>query len=52
MSYAKPWWLPPPLPRGLPRAVAIWMQLRTGAELFGNLIVQYSQLTSKYHIGA
>ncbi len=28
------------------------MQLNIGAELFGNVIVQDSELTSKYHIGA
>jgi hypothetical protein len=28
------------------------MQLHIGAELFRNVIVQYSELTSKYHIGA
>jgi hypothetical protein len=27
-----------------------WMHLYTGAEHFGNVIFQYSQLTSKYHI--
>jgi hypothetical protein len=30
----------------------IRMQLNSGAELFGNVIVPYSELTSKYHIGA
>ncbi len=30
----------------------IRMQLHGGAELFGNVIVPYSELTSKYHIGA
>jgi hypothetical protein len=28
------------------------MQLHSGAELFRNVIVPYSELTSKYHIGA
>ncbi len=28
------------------------MELHSGAELFGNVIVPYSELTSKYHIGA
>ncbi len=28
------------------------MQLHTGAEHFGNVIFQYGQLTSKYHIDA
>jgi hypothetical protein len=28
------------------------MHLHSGAELFGNIIVPYSELTSKYHIGA
>jgi hypothetical protein len=28
------------------------MQLHIGAELFGNVIVRYSGLTFKYHIGA
>ena len=30
----------------------ITMQLHTGAEHFGNVIFQYSQSTSKYHIDA
>ncbi len=34
------------------RSVVSLMQLHTGAELFGNVFVQYSELTSKYHIGA
>jgi hypothetical protein len=28
------------------------MQLHIDAELFGNFIVRYSEVTSKYHIGA
>ncbi len=28
------------------------MQLHTGAEDFGNVIVRYSELTSQYHIDA
>ncbi len=32
--------------------VNLTMQLHTGAEHFGNVIFQYSQLTSKYHIDA
>jgi hypothetical protein len=28
------------------------MQLLIGAELFGNVMVRYSEITSKYHIGA
>jgi hypothetical protein len=28
------------------------LQLHSGAELFGNVIVPYSELSSKYHIGA
>ncbi len=36
--------------KGILRGVR--MQLLSGAELFGNIIVPYSELTSEYHIGA
>ncbi len=36
----------------LPGQTVRTMQLHIGAELFGNVMVRYSEITSKYHIGA